>query len=425
MQLDIAINLIYLTSSNRITFYVKSKNIECYPSSNSEEILNQLFDSFLKYFNDKFLICRTDSSYAFESVEGLSIHFHKIDLKRTGSHIPTPKWLKNKIATTNPKNMNDNYCFAYAATIAIFHKEIGDGDRWHFLALKSEQEQNIDCMKPTKSFSKLMRDISNSHENYYCFGCFHSFRCKSTLEKHTQLCKDHNFCKIKLPEKDKKIKEHKYGTKALRMNDIMYVGLECLLVKYDTCLNNLNKSHTNNIAQHKPSGYALNIIRNHNKSSVVSYYRGEDCIQKLCTKLRSMGTELFNTEKVPLIPLTTEQKKQHIDSDKCFICQKKFNCYKKSKYYKNFRKVKDHDHYTGIYRGAAHSICNLRHSTQRDIPIVIHNGSKYDFRLIIKELANEFRSKMHCIPEDKEKYKTFSVPIMYKTVNDYEVPYNS
>ena len=71
--------------------------------------------------------------------------------------------------------------------------KVSNGNKWHFLALKSEQEEN-DCMKPTKSFSKLMRDISsNSHENYYWFGCFHSFRCKSTLEKHTQLCKDHEF----------------------------------------------------------------------------------------------------------------------------------------------------------------------------------------------------------------------------------------
>ena len=78
---------------------------------------------------------------------------------------------------------------------------------------------------------------------------------------------------------------------------------------------------------------------------------------------------------------------------------------KKSKYYKNFKKVKDHDHYTGIYRGAAHSICNLRYSTQRDIPVVIHNGSNYDFHLIIKELAKEFREEIHCIPEDKKNRK--------------------
>ena len=44
--------------------------------------------------------------------------------------------------------------------------------------------------------------------------------------------------------------------------------------------------------------------------------------------------------------------------------------------------------------------------------------------MIIKELAEEFRSEIHCIPEDKEKYKPFSIPIMYKEVNDYEIPYN-
>ena len=125
IQLDIEINLVHLTKSDRIAFYVKSKNIECHPSDNSEDILNQLFDTLLKYFNDKLLICRTDSSYVFENVEGISIHFHKIDLRRGSSYIPTPEWLENKKAAINPKNMKANYCFAYAVTIAIFHKEIG------------------------------------------------------------------------------------------------------------------------------------------------------------------------------------------------------------------------------------------------------------------------------------------------------------
>ena len=125
IQLDIEINLVHLTKRDRIAFYVKSKNIECHLSDNSEDILNQLFDSLLKYFNDKLLICRTDSSYVFENVEGISIHFHKIDLRRGSSYIPTPEWLENKKAAINPKNMKANYCFAYAVTIAIFHKEIG------------------------------------------------------------------------------------------------------------------------------------------------------------------------------------------------------------------------------------------------------------------------------------------------------------
>ena len=46
------------------------------------------------------------------------------------------------------------------------------------------------------------------------------------------------------------------------------------------------------------------------------------------------------------------------------------------------------------------------------MPVVIHNGSNYDFHLIIKELAEELREEIHCIHEDKEKYKSFSMPLV-------------
>ena len=90
----------------------------------------------------------------------------------------------------------------------------------------------------------------------------------------------------------------------------------------------------------------------------------------------------------------------------CHICKKVFG--KK----KNHTKVRDHDHYTGKYRGAAHLICNLRYSTQVDIPAFFHNGTNYDFNLIINELAKEFRSEMRLIPLNTNKYLSFSIPIM-------------
>ena len=49
-----------------------------------------------------------------------------------------------------------------------------------------------------------------------------------------------------------------------------------------------------------------------------------------------------------------------------------------------YHKVKDHCHYTGKYRGPAHSICNLRYQTPKEIQIVLHNGSTYDYHFIIK-----------------------------------------
>ena len=107
----------------------------------------------------------------------------------------------------------------------------------------------------------------------------------------------------------------------------------------------------------------------------------------------------------PMKKLNKKQQSSHDKAKYCYICKKQFNTHK------NYIKVRDHDHYTGIYRGAAHSICNLRYSTQVDIPVMFHNGSNYDFNLTITELAKEFRSEMRCIPLNTNKYMSFSIPL--------------
>ena len=107
--------------------------------------------------------------------------------------------------------------------------------------------------------------------------------------------------------------------------------------------------------------------------------------------------------------LTKEQQESYENAKICYICKEKFeNKYLKDKKY---RKVRDHCHYTGEYRGAAHSICNLKYSVPKKIPIVFHNGSNYDYHFIIKELAEEFKKQFTCLGENTEKYITFTVPI--------------
>ena len=80
-----------------------------------------------------------------------------------------------------------------------------------------------------------------------------------------------------------------------------------------------------------------------------------------------------------MIPLTNNENDYHEKQIKCFICNKGF-CYDNDrKYFKNYRKVCDHCHYTGKYRGVAHNICNLRYKTTKKIPVIFHKGSKYDY----------------------------------------------
>ena len=107
-------------------------------------------------------------------------------------------------------------------------------------------------------------------------------------------------------------------------------------------------------------------------------YSSKDCMEKFC--------------------------ENHIKMQKSVIFVKKYLKDKK------YCKVRDHCHYTGEYRGAAHSLCNLKYSVPKKIPIAFHNGSNYDYHFIIKELAEEFKKQLNCLGENTEKYITFTVP---------------
>ena len=81
-------------------------------------------------------------------------------------------------------------------------------------------------------------------------------------------------------------------------------------------------------------------------------------------------------------------------------------------------KKSDHCHYTGKFRGAAHCICSLIFKVPKENPVVIHNGSTYDYHFIIKELAEELQGQPECLGENTGKYITFSVPIKKEEEQD-------
>ena len=112
--------------------------------------------------------------------------------------------------------------------------------------------------------------------------------------------------------------------------------------------------------------------------------------------------KIINCEKKEMIPLTNEEKESYENQEICHICKKEFN---------NDNKVRNHCHYTGNYRGAAHNKRNLRSKIPKEIPVVFHNGSTYNYHVIIKQLAREFKSNFECLEENTEKYITFSSPI--------------
>ena len=106
--------------------------------------------------------------------------------------------------------------------------------------------------------------------------------------------------------------------------------------------------------------------------------------------------------------LTDVQKREHEVAEKRHIWHKEFNDPRN-------RRVRDHCHYTGRYRGAAHNNCNLKYLIPNHIPIVFHNLSGYDAHLFIKELGRRFnKNDIGVIAENKEKYISFNVKINVK-----------
>ena len=70
-----------------------------------------------------------------------------------------------------------------------------------------------------------------------------------------------------------------------------------------------------------------------------------------------------------------------------------------------------HCHYISKYRGAAYDTCNLKYSVPKEIPVVFHNKSNYDYHFIKRNKKRVLRGKFNCLKENTEKHKTFSVPI--------------
>ena len=424
--------------------HTKSVNEEFMNGSDTDEIKKNLQEKM------------RGSDFVFDGVNFLYYDFNKISISRGGSYIDSPKWLKNKKSTINPKN-NDYKCFQYAVTLALNLDKINKNSQriskikpfieeynwkdidfpstskdWKKFELNNEvvlnilyvlhntkkieiaykSKYNLTREKQVillmisngenwhyvvvKSFSGLLTGTTSNHkEDFYCLNCFHANRTKNKLEEHKKICENRDYCRVEMPTNDNNKIKYNQGEKSVKLPFIVYADLECLLEKMSTCYNNPEESSTTKINKHTPSGYSIFTHCSFDKSkNKLNYYGGEDCMKKFCKDLREHATKIINFEKKGMIPLTKEEAENYNNKKVCYICKKELNTsdttepcsFECKKHYK----VRDHCHYTGKYREATHNICNLRYKIPKEIPIIFHNGSTFDYHFIIKELVKEF-----------------------------------
>ena len=124
IQLTMANNFISSKDSEETrTMHTKSNNVEIMMGSETDEIIEEPFKSFLQKYQEGLEESMRGSEFIFDSVDSLYYNLNKISLSRGGSYIDSPKWQKRKKETINPKN-NDGKCFQYALTVALNYEQI-------------------------------------------------------------------------------------------------------------------------------------------------------------------------------------------------------------------------------------------------------------------------------------------------------------
>ena len=198
---------------------------------------------------------------------------------------------------------------------------ITNGEKWHYIALKSERFN-----RPIKSLPKLFSEIIANHNgDFYCLNCLHSFRTDNALKKHERLCENNDYCSVEMPTKLNKILKYNHGEKSLKTPFVIYVDLECLLLKQQSCQNNPNESYTERKAIHEPCGYSLDLVCSFDsKEDKHSFYRGNDCIKKFCSELKELGTKVVNYEQKEMTPLTSDDVALYQSQKVCYICKRAF-----------------------------------------------------------------------------------------------------
>ena len=124
IQLTMAINFISSKDSDETrTMHTRSNNVEVMVGIETNEIIMDLFVSFLQKYQEKLEESMIGSEFVYDSVDLLYYNLNKVSLSRGGSYIDSRKCLKIKKATINPKNEDDK-CFQYALTVALNHEQI-------------------------------------------------------------------------------------------------------------------------------------------------------------------------------------------------------------------------------------------------------------------------------------------------------------
>lgn len=241
-----------------------------------------------------------------------------------------------------------------------------------------------------------------------CPKCANSFPNSAALKSHMEECliKDRNYRVINLPKQREFLElSGKDRIKLSMLHTFMVADFESVLQPLDSTIGNQYFKNT-----HIPCSYSLVMESDYPQLCRFRCHIGtsaEETIKDFCDTIIQWSTEAHNFYRtnLPMCDLTPHENEVHALSKTCYICGKVFTKANGS------RKVRDHDHLTGIYLGAACEGCNINRRPDRMyIPLFFHNGKNYDTHLLIKEITKaEYDCKFEGIAQNSQKIMSFKI----------------
>ena len=328
------------------------------------------------------------------------------------------KTLKSKIETLNTtgieypvslSDINKFECLNSNISITVF----GYNEKDKVFPLRISEHSNRSCKIKLllvekgevshycliENFSRLVSSQVSKHKekSFLCDNCLNPFPTEKSLNKHKEYCSKNECIKIDMPKKES-ILEFKNYCNSEKVPFIIYADMESLLNSIQSCEPNPQSSYTKQYQKHEPISYSYYIkcFNDNVFNREPRTYTGLDAMQKFVESLEKDVKEIANIPKADMI-FGKEEAERFNKETKCWICGEDLKD----------DKVRDHCHFTGRYRGAAHNSCNLNYKKPKFIPVVFHNLSGYDSHLFIKNLGFT-AGNIDCIPNSEEKYISFT-----------------
>ena len=420
------------------------------------------------------------SGWYFKEIVQLEIHTTKFNPIKGSSYIPLPDWIMRKKAIVSIRNKDDK-CFIWSVLRYLHPREkndsrLSDLKKYEFslntkgitfpikvkditkfenlnpdlpginvfsndgMTIYPLREVKKDCKNTIdlflyeedgkfhysliKNFSRLIRSQITSRTDepiQICKRCFCHFTKPELLDKHIKYCSSNKTAFVKMP-KPKTSLHFKNYDRQLPIPFVVYADFECFTKPMNSCSPNPKDSYNYNYQKHEPSGfcfYAKGIAGKRIKPIIYTKTSEDEDVAKIFVKKLTELTkgiyEDFYRRPKPLV-MNSKTQKEFNNAVNCHICNEELGD----------DRVRDHCHFTGEYRGAAHNKCNLMCKKPRILPVIFHNLQGYDAHLFIKQLA-KIDGKLECIPSTEEKYISFSKTIKvgeYKHISGDIIPIN-